>query len=69
MKLNNLIKVIKNKFSDQIFFNENLSNYYWFNLGGPSKIIFKPKNLRELSLFLQEIKGFKKIKVFRIFFY
>ncbi len=63
MKLNSLIKNIKSKFSDQVFFDENLSNYSWFNLGGPAKIIFKPKNLHELSFFLQEIKGFKKIKV------
>ena len=63
MKLNSLIKNIKSKFSDQVFFDENLSKYSWFNLGGPAKIIFKPKNLHELSFFLQEIQGFKKIKV------
>ncbi len=63
MNLASQIKEIKKKFSDQILFNENLSKYSWFNLGGPAKIIFKPKNLNELSLFLKKINGFGKIKV------
>ena len=44
-------KEVKNKFSDQIIFEENLSKYSWFNLGGPAKVVFKPKNLNELSIF------------------
>ena len=56
-------KEVKNKFSDQIIFEENLSKYSWFNLGGPAKVVFKPKNLNELSIFLKKIKGFNKIKV------
>ena len=43
--------------------NENLSKHSWFNLGGPAKIIFKPKNLNELSLFLKNLKGTEKIKI------
>jgi UDP-N-acetylmuramate dehydrogenase len=57
------INEIKNKISGKLLFNESLSKYSWFNLGGPAKIIFKPKNLNELSLFLKKIKGFDKIKV------
>jgi UDP-N-acetylmuramate dehydrogenase len=62
----NIIKQLeefKEKIDGQILFNENLSKYSWFNLGGPSKIIFKPKNLNELSTFLKVIKGFAKINV------
>ena len=44
-------------------FNENLSKLSWFNLGGPAKLLFKPKNLNELSLFLKEINKNEKIKV------
>ena len=66
MKLINLINILKNEFSGQIFFDENLDKYSWFNLGGPAKVIFKPKNLGELSFFLKKIKGFKKIKVLGI---
>ena len=57
------IKEIKNKISGQILFNESLSKYSWFNLGGPAQVIFKPKNLNELSIFLKDLKGFDKIKV------
>ena len=63
----NLISRIKkeviNKVSGKIIFEENLSKYSWFNLGGPAKVVFKPKNLNELSVFLKNIKGFNKIKV------
>ena len=57
------IKELKNKISGQILFGESLSNYSWFNLGGPAKIIFKPKNLSDLSIFLKNTNGFDKIKV------
>jgi len=63
MKLISLIKEIKNKFSGEILFNESLSKYSWFNLGGPAKVIFRPKNLNELSIFMKNLGGFKKIRV------
>ena len=63
MNLTSKIKEIKKNFSGQILFNENLSKYSWFNLGGPAKIIFKPKNLNELSIFLKNVNGFGEIKV------
>jgi len=63
MNLISQIQEIKNKISGKIYFDESLSKYSWFNLGGPAKVIFKPKNLNELSIFLKNIKGFDKIKV------
>ena len=63
MNLISQIEEIKNKISGKIYFDESLSKYSWFNLGGPAKVIFKPKNLNELSIFLKNIKGFNKIKV------
>ena len=63
MKLISEMRGIKNKISGQILFNENLSKYSWFNTGGPAKVIFKPKNLKELSIFLKSIKEHDKIKV------
>jgi len=63
MNLISQVKEIKSKISGKIQFNESLSNYSWFNLGGPAKVIFKPKTLNELSIFLKAVKGFKKIKV------
>ena len=63
MKLINQVESIKKRFSGKIFFNENLSKFSWFNIGGPAKVLFKPKNLKELSIFLKEIKEVNKIKV------
>ena len=57
------IKKIKKNISGKLLFNESLSKYSWFNLGGPAKVIFKPQNLKELSFFLKHLQGFNKIKV------
>jgi len=54
---------IKKKISGEILFNENLSKFSWFNLGGPAKVFFKPKNVNELSLFLKENNEISEIKV------
>ena len=63
MNLISQIKKIEKKISGKILFDENLSKHSWFNLGGPAKAIFKPKNLNELSLFLKNLKEFNKIKI------
>ena len=63
MNLISQIKEIENKISSKILFNESLSKYSWFNLGGPAKVVFKPKSLIELSIFLKNIKGLGKTKV------
>ena len=63
MNLISRIKEIENKILGKISFNERLSNFSWFNLGGPAKVLFRPKNLQELSIFLKEIKGNNKIRV------
>ena len=60
MTLISEISEIKKNLSGQILFNESLSKYSWFNLGGPAKVIFKPKNLNELSFFLKNLKTKKK---------
>lgn len=57
------IEKIKHKLLSKVLFNENLSKFSWFNLGGPAKILFRPQSLNELSIFLKEIKGFDKIRV------
>jgi len=63
MKFITQINEIKNKVSGEILFNESLSKYSWFNLGGLAKVIFKPKNLNELSIFLKNIQKENKVKV------
>ena len=63
MNLISKINQIKKKISGQILFNENLSKYSWFNIGGSATVVFKPKNLNELSLFLKNLNKFSQIKV------
>jgi len=57
------IKELKNKISGEIQFDENLSKHSWFSLGGPAKVVFRPRTLNELSIFLKNIKEFDQIKV------
>ncbi len=52
---------LKNKFGKNIIFNENLSKYSWFNLGGPAKILFKPDSTEQLVEFLKHINNSHKI--------
>ncbi len=51
-----LKKKIVNNFNKNISLNTKLSNYSWFNLGGPAEYFFKPQNKSELLDFLKENK-------------
>ena len=56
MKINrDLIK----KFNNSISINADLSNYSWFNLGGPAEYFFKPKNESQLIEFLKSNRANK----------
>ncbi len=44
------------KFGKNISNNIKLSNYSWFNLGGPAEYFFKPENKNQLIEFLKESK-------------
>ncbi len=52
---------LKKKFGKNIIFDENLSRYSWFNLGGPAKILFKPQSVEELADFLKLLNNSQKI--------
>tara|TARA_B100000959_G_scaffold184965_1_gene193367 strand:+ start:1301 stop:2212 length:912 start_codon:yes stop_codon:yes gene_type:complete len=63
MELISQIKKIENKISGKILFDQSLSKYSWFNLGGTAKVIFIPKSLNELSIFLKNIDCQNQVKV------
>ena len=46
------------KFNNNISSNANLSNYSWFNLGGPAEYLFKPDSKEQLIEFLKHIKKY-----------
>ncbi len=60
MQINNNI-LIKN-FGKNIYLNEKLSKYSWFNLGGPAKVFFKPENNLQLIKFLKILEKDVPIK-------
>ena len=49
-----LSKEIKKKYNNNISNNTKLSNYSWFNLGGPAEYFFRPDNKNQLIDFLQD---------------
>ena len=63
MSIISQIKEIRKKISGKILFDESLANHSWFGLGGPAKVIYRPKNLSELSIFLKSLEGSNKLKV------
>ena len=62
MKINDLKKFSEN-IKSKIFFEYNMKNLNWFNIGGSTKIYFKPNNLNELIEFLKLYKDNKNLFV------
>ena len=56
-KLENFSKEIKGK----LVFNYDLKKTNWFNIGGKTKVYFKPKSLNELISFLKEFGKTEKL--------
>jgi len=52
MKLND-IEDFKNQYKSEIFFDHSIKKLNWLNIGGISRVFFKPKNLKELKKFLE----------------
>ena len=52
MKLND-IEQFKNKHKSDLFFDYNIKKLNWFNIGGKSRVFFKPRHLIELKEFLK----------------
>ena len=42
-----------NVLDKNLIFNELLSKYSWFNIGGPAEIFFRPSNFDQLTTFLK----------------
>ena len=55
------IEIFSNKISGKFYFDYDLKKTNWFNIGGKSKIFFKPEKLEELIEFLKIYKNRSKI--------
>ena len=53
----------KKKIKGKLLFNYDLKNTNWFNIGGKTKVYFKPDSLSELVLFLKEFGNIQKILI------
>ena len=62
MKIDHLKKLL-NGFDKNLYFEYDLKNKNWFNIGGKSKVFFKADNLNQLINFLKTINNQERIFV------
>jgi len=56
------IKKFSNKIDSKFYYNYDLKKSNWFNIGGKTKVYFKPETLSDLVLFIKKF-GKKKIYI------
>ncbi|MDC1139549.1 UDP-N-acetylmuramate dehydrogenase [Candidatus Pelagibacter sp.] len=61
--LSEKLKQFSNEVSSKIFFDYDLKKSNWFNIGGKTKVYFKPDNLTDLMLFLKKFGNEEKIHI------
>ena len=59
----NKIKQFSDEINSKIYFDYDLKKSNWFNIGGKSKVYFKPESLSDLVSFLKKFGNFDKIYV------
>ena len=57
------LKKFSKEVSSKIYFDYDLKKSNWFNIGGKTKIYFKPDNLSDLILFLKRFGNKEKIYI------
>ena len=57
------LKKFSNEISSKIYFDYDLKKSNWFNIGGKTKVFFKPDNLSDLILFLKKFGNKEKIHI------
>ena len=55
------IKNFSSKISSKIYFDHDLKKSNWFNIGGKTKVYFKPESLSDLIIFLKNFGNNEKI--------
>ena len=55
------LEIFSKEINSKISFNYNIKKSNWFNIGGLSKVFFKPDNLNDLILFLKKFGSKEKI--------
>ena len=63
MILSDELKKFSNEVNSKIYFDYDLKKCNWFNIGGKTKIYFRPDNLSDLILFLKRFGNDEKIHI------
>ena len=63
MNISKLVQDLSKKLPGKIYYEYDMRRLNWFNLGGPTKVFFKPNTLEELIFFLKKISNSLPIKV------
>ena len=63
MNISKQVQELSKKLSGKIYYDYDMKNLNWFNLGGPTKVFFKPNTLEELIFFLKNFLNSLPIKV------
>jgi len=59
----NEIKKFANEINSKIYFDYDLKKSNWFNIGGKTKVYFKPESLLDLVTFLKKFGSHEKIYI------
>ena len=51
MNISKLVQDLSKKLPGKIYYEYDMRRLNWFNLGGPTKVFFKPNTLEELIFF------------------
>ena len=57
------VKKLSNEISSKFYFDYDLKKSNWFNIGGKTKVYFKPESLSDLVLFLKKFGLKEKIYI------
>ena len=57
------IKKLSTEINSKIYFDFDLKKSNWFNIGGKTKVYFKPESLSDLIIFLKKIGSHEKIYI------
>ena len=57
------IKKFSNEINSKFHFDYDLKKNNWFNIGGKTKVYFKPESLSDLILFLKQFGTKEKIYI------
>ena len=63
MNISEQVQNLSKKLSGKIYYEYDIKQLNWFNLGGPAKVFFKPNTLEELIFFLKNFSNSLPIKV------